>query len=241
MPLLDHFHPPLAGRRHWESFHARWASSIADALNESLPDDYFAEAQVHAWPRIEVDVATFEDRPSADGGTATLTRAASALAVADLVLPATFPPEFGVNVYNAEGGPTVVAAVELVSPGNKDRDETRRAFAAKCATYVQRAIGLIVVDIVTSRQSKPFDDLMAYLDPARTLPETEALTAVSYRPVRADGIDSLELRIRSLAVGRPLPELPLALGGLGHVMLDLEASYEDARRRSRLGQAVDGP
>ena len=30
MPLLDHFHPPLYPRRSWESFHSRWANSIAD-------------------------------------------------------------------------------------------------------------------------------------------------------------------------------------------------------------------
>ena len=30
MPLLDHFHPPLSERRHWEAFHSRWAGAIAD-------------------------------------------------------------------------------------------------------------------------------------------------------------------------------------------------------------------
>lgn len=71
MPLLDHFHPPLFGTRHWEAFHARWAASITDALNEILPDDYFAEAQVHAGARIEVDVATFDSTSSGGGGVAT--------------------------------------------------------------------------------------------------------------------------------------------------------------------------
>jgi len=36
MPLLDHFRPPLAPRRHWESFHVNWAGASANALNESL-------------------------------------------------------------------------------------------------------------------------------------------------------------------------------------------------------------
>ncbi|QEL17912.1 DUF4058 family protein [Limnoglobus roseus] len=234
MPLLDHFHPPLAGRRHWESFHAQWASAIASALNQSLPEDYFAEAQVHAWPRIEVDVATFGESAAVGGGVATLPQVVPQLTAADLTMPATFPPEFGVNVYETGSGPTLVAAVELVSPGNKDRDETRRAFAAKCATYIQRAIGLIVVDIVTSRNSRPFDELLALVYPGQALPHTNPLTAVSYRPVRVNGADSLELRIRSLVVGEALPELLLALGGLGHVMVNLEATYEDARERSRL-------
>src|ERR1700729_3893566 len=33
MPLLDHFHPPLSATRHWESFHASWATGIMATLN----------------------------------------------------------------------------------------------------------------------------------------------------------------------------------------------------------------
>jgi hypothetical protein len=40
MPLLDHFYPPLSRERPWESFHAAWDGSIADALNRLLPPDY---------------------------------------------------------------------------------------------------------------------------------------------------------------------------------------------------------
>ena len=43
MPLLDHFHPPLSLERRWESFHAAWSGSLADALNRTLPAGYFAE------------------------------------------------------------------------------------------------------------------------------------------------------------------------------------------------------
>ena len=32
MPLLDHFRPPLRGKRHRESFHTMWADCIAFAL-----------------------------------------------------------------------------------------------------------------------------------------------------------------------------------------------------------------
>ena len=76
MPLLDHFHPPLAPRRHWESFHVNWAGAIADALNESLlPEGYFAEEHARLGPCVEIDVATFTDSGSSgprSGGTATL-------------------------------------------------------------------------------------------------------------------------------------------------------------------------
>lgn len=236
MPLLDHFHPPLEGRRHWESFHAQWASCIASFLNACLPGDYFAEPQVHAWPRVEVDVGTLREpsRVTGGNGVATLAPALATLSVADLTLPAAFPPAFGVRVYETSGGPTLVAAIELVSPGNKDRDETRRAFAAKCATYLQGAIGLIVIDVVTSRHSQPFAELMTLVYPEQPAVVAMPLTAVSYRPVRVNEADSMEIRFRPLEVGQPLPVLPLALGGLGHVVVDCEATYQDARERSRL-------
>jgi hypothetical protein len=62
MPLLDHFRPPLAPRRHWESFHVNWAGAIADGLNESLlPEGYFAEEHAHLGPFVEIDLATYTD------------------------------------------------------------------------------------------------------------------------------------------------------------------------------------
>lgn len=233
MPLLDHFHPPLDGRRHWESFHALWATCITSALNDGLPKDFFAEAQVHAWPRIEVDIATLSES-NADG-VATLPQTRTTLAPADLTLPAAaFPPAFGVHVYETSGGPTLVAAIELVSPGNKDRDESRRAFTAKCAALIQAAIGVIVIDIVTSRRSEPFRDLMAFLYPQQPLPELSPLLAASFRPTRVNDVDTLEIRHRPLAVGSTLPVLSLALGGLDRIDVNFEATYEDARSRSRL-------
>ncbi|HMV51920.1 MAG TPA: hypothetical protein PKD31_29525, partial [Blastocatellia bacterium] len=59
MALLDHFHPPLKGRRHWHSFHNGWAMSLAASLNKHLPEGYFAEPNVVFG--VEVDVAALED------------------------------------------------------------------------------------------------------------------------------------------------------------------------------------
>src|SRR5947208_8247766 len=153
MPLLDHFHPPLFPR-HWESFHVNWAGAIADALNEELlPEGYFAEEHAHAGARIEIDVATFADEQlsaETNGSIATKTYAPPR---PTLSIPAAFPDEFEVRVYEAEGGARLVAAVELISPANKDRKAHRRAFAAKCAGYLSQGIALVVIDVVTSRQA----------------------------------------------------------------------------------------
>jgi hypothetical protein len=36
MPLLDHFHPPWRGLRHWEGFHQTWAANSARHLNRAI-------------------------------------------------------------------------------------------------------------------------------------------------------------------------------------------------------------
>src|ERR1700722_19712178 len=137
MPLRDHFHPPLATLRHWKSFHAAWATEIMRTLNRRvLPPRCFAEAQVHVGSRVEIDVPTFDrehggpSAPSAggNGGVAVETWAPP---TTSLIMPAVFPDEIEVQVFHRTGGATLVAAIELISPSNKDRRETRNAFAAK--------------------------------------------------------------------------------------------------------------
>src|SRR5947199_9213039 len=103
MPLLDHFHAPLAPRRHWESFHVNWAGAMADVLNERLlPEGYFAEEHAHLGPRVEIDLATFGDlnssRKSQNGPVATIPMAIWSPPTAPLSLSAAFPDTFEVLV-----------------------------------------------------------------------------------------------------------------------------------------------
>src|SRR4051812_7028237 len=103
MPLLDHFHPPLLGQRHWEAFHGWWAAAIAGRLNDHwLPAEYFAEFQVTVGTHIEVDVATFtEGTVQASGGSNGPTTAVQTQVWAPptpvAVLPAIFPDDFEVQ------------------------------------------------------------------------------------------------------------------------------------------------
>lgn len=240
MPLLDHFHPPLLGHRHWEGFHGRWAAAMSDALNENLPEEYFAEFQVTLGTRIEVDVATFteEDSPGApppNGAATAVQTQVWAPPTPVAVMPALFPDDFEVHVFSSMAGPTLVAAIELVSPGNKDRGEARQAFAAKCATYLQHGIGLIIVDIVTSRHANLHDDLMALLGHGFTFPTPTPLYVTAYRPAHRQDRNEIDLWREPLAVGQPLPTLPLAVRGLGCLPIDLEATYMEARQRGRIG------
>jgi hypothetical protein len=241
MPLLDHFRPPLSLRRHWESFHGFWAAAAAGWLNSGhLPPGFFAEMQLHVGSRVEIDVPTFHEsgngasRASAGvGGTATLTAPAWAPPVPAAVIPAVFPDELEVLVFNDEGGPALVAALELVSPGNKDRDTHRQAFLTKCASYLQQGIGLVVVDVVTIRLANLHNELMRFLGANGTaaLADEVSLYTAAYRPARRKDGDQIDVWPMPLALGQPLPTMPLALRGYGCIPLDLEASYTEARQR----------
>jgi hypothetical protein len=234
MPLLDHFRPPLSTQRHWESLHTTWAATIADALNESLPEGYFAEEQLHPAARVEIDVATFEERRETGGAVTASARTysppAAARTIAGLLVE-------GVEllVFQSEGGPALVGALELVSPGNKDRQEARRAFAIKCASYLHQGIGLVVVDVVTSRAANLHQELLGLLNEAgRDAAVGAPLYATAYRPARRLDRDEIEIWPHALAVGQPLVKLPLWIGPELAVQVDLESTYLTACQRRRL-------
>lgn len=218
MPLLDHFHPPLKARRHWESFHARWTVGIADALNGHwLPEDYYAEVQTHN-PRIEIDVATWT--PPAP----------------PLVLPAVFPPSFEVSVYStAGGGPTLVGAIELISPANKQGNANRRAFVSKCLSYLSQGVSVVIIDIVTSRRANLHRRLLKLLkSPEGALMPDGTLYAAAYRPTIRKKKPEIDIWPMPLALGEPLPTMPLRLTGDLFVPVELDATYAEACKRLRI-------
>jgi len=241
MPLRDHFHPPLSVDRHWESLHAAWSGSLADALNRVLPEQYFAEEQIHSGPSVEIDVGTFEEAESArsgkrqDGATATLAAPPWSPPQPEVTFPAVFTEDFEIKVFSTRAGPRLVAAIELVSPRNKDRPEARRAYAMKCANYLYQGIGLIVIDIVTDRHANLHNETMQLMQAGPPTHITaEAQYAVAYRPIRRQGRDEVDLWRSTFTVGQGLPVLPLVVAADLILPVDLEATYMDACSRRRL-------
>lgn len=240
MPLLDHFHPPLYPQRNWESFHASWAGAIADALNQrSLPEGYFAEVQTHLGARVEIDVATFDASPGSGppapvAGTATLTHSWAPPAPR-WTIPGAFPDTFEILVFGPKGEARLIAAIELVSPANKDRISHRRAFAIKCGSYLAQGVSLIIVDIVTNRQANLHDDVVTlWQHPGACWSSASGLYAAAYRPIIRAGNELIDVWVAGLALGQAMPTLPLALNADVALPIDLEATYTDACRRRRL-------
>ncbi len=170
MPLLDHFHPPLHGPRRWEGFHHAWATTIAQQLNlETLPPGYYAEPEISLGPTLEIEVATVESRPK-------------------IVAPVDFAQldSYEVRVYQDLGGAELRAGIELVSPANKDREGSRRTFAAKCAGYLRHGISVVILDVVTARSANLPRELFEILEVENRRAfweSTTGLYTVAYRAV----------------------------------------------------------
>ena len=222
MPLLDHFHPPLFPRRSWESFHGGWGCQLAGQLNmRPMRYGFLAEPNIHNGFMVVVEA-----------------REVWAPSPPPLVVPVDFTTleTFEIRIYDEERARTLVAAVELVSPGNKDRPENRRAFLDKCAAYLREGVS-VVVDIVTSRRHNFHETLMELFNGGETAMRaiTSDLYAVAYRVRLVGKRTQLEAWPAALALGAPLPTMPLWLTESLCVPLELEAGYQAACRYAAIG------
>jgi hypothetical protein len=238
MPLLDHFHPPLHGPRRWEGFHHAWATFIAQQLNQqTLPPDYFAESEISLGPELEIDVATLEHtRPEGSKGGATAVWSPARPRFAARVDFARLD-SYEVRVYQDLGGAELRAAIELVSPANKDRAGSRRTFAAKCAGYLQHGIGVMIIDIVTARSANLHRELFETLEVkgrAAAWKSSSGLYTVAYRAVTVRKSPRVEVWPEPLALGEPLPIMPLWLALDLCVPVGLEESYLATCRSLRI-------
>ena len=246
MPLLDHFHPPVSEQRSWEGFQGLWAAAIVEKLNSDvLAEEYFADMHVHIGSQVEIDVAALQEKPGPGERRSAREPGATAMwapPTASMVMPALFPDDIEVQVFTTTTGASLVAVIELVSPGNKDRLEARRAFAAKCVSYLSRGIGLVVVDVVTNRLANLHNEMAAWLGcGAPFLMEPASSTyCAAYRPSQQREGGQIEIWPVPVHPGDRLPVLPLALRNAGSAPLDLESTYMVACRRSRLHQTASG-
>jgi Protein of unknown function (DUF4058) len=238
MPLRDHFHPPLDQRTSWEGFHGQWPAMIVLSLVKILPSRYAAEPRVHSDAQVEIDVATFEsDNPifvAADGANeAAWEPAQPSIAVETDLLDT---DEYEVRVYDTERGRRLVAAVEIVSPANKDRPEHRQLFVGKCAALLSKGVSVAIVDLVTSRHFNLYAELLELIgqsDPSLG-DEPPATYAAACRWIDRGAKHILETWSHTLRIGQPLPTLPLWLAENFAVPLELEASYEETCRVLRI-------
>ena len=128
----------------------------------------------------------------------------------------------------------MVAAIELVSPSNKDRPASHEAFVAKCAAYLTEGVSLIILDATTERRAQLHQDLLRLF--GRTDEPFPGLTmfAAAYRPVLRDEKAEIDMWVERVEVGERLPTMPLRLTGDLMVPVDFENSYMNVCRDRRM-------
>jgi hypothetical protein len=96
------------------------------------------------------------------------------------------------------------------------------------------------VDVVTSRQSNLHNELtdLLGLDAVFQMAAERTLYSVAYRPLREAGTDRIVTWPCVLAVGQPLPTMPLSLEAEYCVPVDLEAAYVEACHRRRVDEVL---
>jgi hypothetical protein len=195
---------------------------------------------VHHGGSVKPDVVASEKddkvqgRPHANGGAATALWA-PARPTRDVETDLPDADEYEVRVYDVRRGRRLVAAIELVSPANKDRAEHRRAFIAKCAALLQKHISVAIVDLVTTRSPNLYSDLLDLLGQPKSSPGSESpLYAVACRYMPQGERWRFKTWEQQLTLGQPLPTLPLWLTEDFAIPLDLEESYEETCRVLRL-------
>ena len=231
MPLLDHFHPPLSRTHPWRGFHGAWAAAIARLLNAGvLPSGYYAVPFLDRDGPFEIDVAALRDSGTAEAGGDSDGPKMWAPA-APQVVAVEWPSvdEMRVEIFSDDGDPRLAAAIELVSPRNKDRPRAREAFTAKCADHLRHGRGLVVVDTVSTRRASFHADLLAALGAEAPDAEPAALSATSYKSVAPEhGEGQLLSWPNEMQIGQALPIVPLWLAADLTVPLDLESSHTAA-------------
>jgi hypothetical protein len=239
MPLRDHFRPPLDYQLPWEGFHATWPVMMVARLRRQLPGRYLVLPRVHSGSSAEVDVATFHEENQSwagasqgNGNTGSVATAVWAPPRPTLTVATDLPAQdvIEVRVFDEKTGRRLVAAVEIVSPANKDRPDHCQAFVAKCVGLLQERVSVVIVDIVSARATNLYGELLEAIgkaDPTmnRDSPPPYVAACRSARPAQQWLLETWAYPVK---IGRPLPQIPLWVADDLAVALELEESYEDS-------------
>ena len=221
MPLHD-----WTDRAGWEGMHHLWISELLRWVKPRLPGGY--RAYIGSAPvlavgspasRPDVGVRARGDDPQPG----VMTAIDNGIEPDVEVAVAAIDP--GMALFVERQG-RLIAAVELISPRNKDRPVARSTYLGRYLAYLMEAVHLLLIDVHPRPLGFSFADEIAR-EFSIDRPANPAPSAVSYRvgePV-ATGGRLLALWSRPLAVGVDPPTIPLPLTVDLAIPIDLEPSY----------------
>lgn len=215
----------------FHDFHQTWTIQIKKALNGgALPAGYFALAEQVVGGPIP-DVITLKRRSSPP-----VEREGSrGVAIADAPPQARFVASTELDLYVRKANRIVVrhrlgqvvAVIEIISPGNKSSTGALRSVVDKAYELLRQGIHLLVVDLFPPTPRDPQGIHKAIweeiCDEPFELPPDKPLTIAAYYA----GVPK-KAYIEPVAVGDPLPSLPVFLDLQTYIPAPLEGSYQAA-------------
>lgn len=210
----------------YHSFHQDWTIEICRTLNRGvLPDGYFAMTEQRvSGPEPDVVALHLRD-PETMGGLAVAEAPPRLRRAAELQTEAGLHARKANRVVVRRGLGPVVAAIELLSPGNKDSQHARASFVAKAVDLLRNGIHLLVIDPFPPGARDPrgvpdliWGELAGERLPAR--PDKKPLTVASF-----DAGWPLTAYEEGADVGETWPEPPLFLRPGWYVNVPLEETY----------------
>jgi hypothetical protein len=235
MPVHD-WTRVVAGNFH--DFHQRWISAICNALNSGrMPNDYYAMSEQFADER-KSDLIALETLDSQAANWSSEGLGDRAIAVLE------HPPQVKyteaqereiyaesadrVAIYHANGD-RIVAYIEIVSPGNKHSPLEVDKFVDKCNDALKRGIHLLIIDILPPGKHAPNGIHVALWN--YRYPECHGITAEEPLGLSSYRVDDVpHAYFQPLAVGQPLPDMPVFLTPLHYVNVPLEQTYTETYR-----------
>jgi hypothetical protein len=227
MPLHD-----WRDDRGWNSLHIVWQAQLLDWVQPRLPAGY--RAYLGSVPALTIDVPNGKPdlgvRRWESGTSNDTTNTSTGSPEPDIEAVAVFEldPQTAVHI-DLHG--RLVAAIEIVSPRNKDRPDARERYLGRYLGYVRQGVHLLLVDVLPRPADFSFADVIAA---SLKLPQEPCPVpfAVSYR-VGESVPDGTVIGVwrRPVRVGESLPTIPLALTIRDSIPIDLEHTYHEAARR----------
>jgi hypothetical protein len=222
----------------FHAFHTGWITHLSEALNEGLlPDGYYAMPEQHTGRRTIADVLTLQIgdagaiRPSERGPVAVADAPPQVTRKMVVRPPTSFRLAQRTLVVRRQTDHRIVALVEIVSPGNKDRPRSVTEFVDKVYDALEHGCNLLVIDLLPpgrhDSEGMPFA-VWEKFDPEHEEPpppKDKPLSLASYVALKFP-----EALYEPLAVGDVLPPMPLYLDPDWYVKTPLEATYQAAFR-----------
>lgn len=229
MPLHD-----WTDRSGWEGVHHLWITELLRWVKPRLPAGY--RAYIGSLPTVAVgapaerpDVGVRqwvgEQPPAANPAPGQPGEGAAEKPDEEIAVAALDP---STSLYLESRG-RLVAAVELVSPRNKDRPVARATYLARYLGYLLEGVHLLLVDVHRRPLTFSFADRIAE-ELHLVQPSCPPPLAISYRvgEPAATGGRLLAIWRRPLVMGAPLPCMVLPITVNVAVPIDLEQTYTRA-------------